>query len=52
MGLKIPASSVIHREGEGAPHLELVVSGIVRVFVTAGDGRTMTGREVVENVCR
>ena len=42
--LKIPASSVIHREGEGAPVLELVVSGIVRVFVTAPDGRTMTVR--------
>jgi CRP/FNR family transcriptional regulator len=41
---KIPASSVIHREGEGAPVLELVVSGLVRVFVTAPDGRTMTVR--------
>ena len=34
----------IHREGEGAPVLELVVSGLVRVFVTARDGRTMTVR--------
>ena len=42
--LKIPAPSVIHREGEGAPVLELVVSGLVRVFVTARDGRTMTVR--------
>ena len=42
--LKIPASSVNHREGEGAPVLELVVSGLVRVFVTAPDGRTMTVR--------
>jgi CRP/FNR family transcriptional regulator, cyclic AMP receptor protein len=42
--LKIPASSVIHREGEGAPVLELVVSGLVRVFVTAPDGRMMTVR--------
>ncbi len=41
---KIPASSVIHREGETAPVLELVVSGLVRVFVTAPDGRTMTVR--------
>jgi len=41
---KIPASSVSHREGEGAPHLELVVSGIVRAFVTTPDGRTMTVR--------
>ena len=42
--LKIPASSVIHREGESTPALELVVSGLVRVFVTAPDGRTMTVR--------
>jgi CRP-like cAMP-binding protein len=35
---------VIHREGEGAPLLELVVSGVVRGFVTAPDGRTMTVR--------
>jgi CRP/FNR family cyclic AMP-dependent transcriptional regulator len=42
--VKIPASSVFHREGEGAPHLELVVSGLVRVYVTAPDGRTMTVR--------
>jgi CRP/FNR family cyclic AMP-dependent transcriptional regulator len=41
---QIPASSVIHREGEGAQVLELVVSGLVRVFVTASDGRTMTVR--------
>jgi CRP/FNR family transcriptional regulator, cyclic AMP receptor protein len=41
---KIPAWSVIHREGEEAPHLELVVSGIVRAFVSAPDGRTMTVR--------
>jgi len=41
---KIPAGSVTHREGEGAPHLELVVSGVVRAFVTAPDGRTMTVR--------
>jgi CRP/FNR family cyclic AMP-dependent transcriptional regulator len=40
----IPAGSVTHREGENAPHLELVISGIVRVFVTAPDGRTMTIR--------
>ena len=33
-----------HREGEDAPHLELVIAGVVRVFVTAPDGRTMTIR--------
>jgi CRP/FNR family cyclic AMP-dependent transcriptional regulator len=41
---KIPAGSVTHREGEHAPHLELVISGVVRVFVAAPDGRTMTVR--------
>jgi CRP/FNR family transcriptional regulator, cyclic AMP receptor protein len=41
---KIPASSVFHREGEGTQHLELVVSGLVRAYVTAPDGRTMTVR--------
>lgn len=40
----IPATSVTHMEGESAPHLELVISGIVRAFVTAPDGRTMTIR--------
>lgn len=42
--MTIPAGSVTHWEGEPEPHLELVVSGVVRVFVTAPDGRTMTVR--------
>jgi CRP/FNR family cyclic AMP-dependent transcriptional regulator len=42
--VKIPAGSVTHREGEPAPHLELVITGVVRGFVTAPDGRTMTVR--------
>jgi len=42
--VQIPAGSVTHWEGEPAPFLELVVSGVVRVFVTALDGRTMTIR--------
>jgi CRP/FNR family transcriptional regulator, cyclic AMP receptor protein len=42
--VRIAAGSVIHREGEDAPHLELVIAGVVRVFVTAPDGRTMTIR--------
>jgi CRP/FNR family transcriptional regulator, cyclic AMP receptor protein len=41
---RVPAGSVTHREGEPDPHLELVVAGVVRVFVTAPDGRTMTVR--------
>ena len=41
---KIPAGSVTHREREDAPYLELVLAGVIRVFVTAPDGRTMTIR--------
>lgn len=41
---KIPTSSVTHRERDEAPYLDLVVSGVIRVFVTAPDGRTMTIR--------
>ncbi|MDQ0665420.1 CRP/FNR family cyclic AMP-dependent transcriptional regulator [Arthrobacter ulcerisalmonis] len=40
----IPARTVTHREGDTNPHLELVVSGVVRVFVRDPDGRTMTIR--------
>ncbi len=40
----VPARTVTHREGDTNPHLELVVSGVVRVFVRAPDGRTMTIR--------
>ena len=42
--VRIPAGSVTHREGETAEHLELVVEGLVRAFVTAPDGRTLTVR--------
>jgi CRP/FNR family transcriptional regulator len=41
---KIPAGEVAHRESEPGPYLELVLSGVIRVFVTATDGRTMTIR--------
>lgn len=40
----VPGGSVTHWEGERTPHLELVVSGVIRVYVTAPDGRTMTIR--------
>jgi CRP/FNR family transcriptional regulator, cyclic AMP receptor protein len=40
----IPAGATIHREGETEPHLELVVRGLVRVHVSAPDGRMMTVR--------
>jgi CRP/FNR family transcriptional regulator, cyclic AMP receptor protein len=42
--VRLPAGSVTHREGETAEYLELVVDGLVRVFVTAPDGRGMTVR--------
>jgi CRP/FNR family cyclic AMP-dependent transcriptional regulator len=42
--IKIPAGSVAHREREESAYLELVISGVIRVFVTALDGRTMTIR--------
>ena len=42
--VRVPAGSVTHREGETAEYLELAVDGLVRVFVTAPDGRGMTVR--------
>jgi CRP/FNR family transcriptional regulator, cyclic AMP receptor protein len=42
--LRVPAGSMLHREGTTSPHLEIVVAGVVRVYVTAPDGRTMTVR--------
>jgi CRP/FNR family transcriptional regulator, cyclic AMP receptor protein len=41
---RIPAGSVTHRESDSAPYFELLMSGLVRVFVTAPDGRTLTVR--------
>ena len=40
----IPAGSVAHRALEAGEYLELVITGVIRVFVTAPDGRTMTIR--------
>jgi CRP/FNR family transcriptional regulator, cyclic AMP receptor protein len=42
--VRIPAGSVTHREGETAEHLELVVDGLIRAFLTAPDGRSLTMR--------
>jgi CRP/FNR family transcriptional regulator, cyclic AMP receptor protein len=42
--VRVPAGSVTHREGEMTEHVELVVDGLVRVFVTAPDGRSLTVR--------
>ena len=40
----IPAGKVAHLALEEGEYLELVLSGVIRVFVTAPDGRTMTIR--------
>ena len=42
--VRVPAGSTIHREGDTAAHLEIVVSGLIRVYVQGADGRTMTVR--------
>ncbi|MFP3915976.1 MAG: Crp/Fnr family transcriptional regulator [Actinomycetota bacterium] len=42
--LSVPAGATLHREGDNAAHLQLVVSGLLRVYVTALDGRTLTVR--------
>ena len=42
--VKVPAGSVTHWEGDDSRHIELVISGMVRAFVTAENGRTMTIR--------
>ncbi|HSI97644.1 MAG TPA: Crp/Fnr family transcriptional regulator [Gaiellaceae bacterium] len=42
--LSVPAGSTIHREGHSSEHFEIVVSGLVRVYVGAPDGRTLTVR--------
>jgi CRP/FNR family transcriptional regulator, cyclic AMP receptor protein len=41
---RISAGSVTHREAGSAPYLELLMSGVVRAFVTAPDGRALTVR--------
>jgi CRP/FNR family cyclic AMP-dependent transcriptional regulator len=42
--LRIAARSTVHHEGEDSPHLELVLAGLIRVQVSAADGRMMTVR--------
>ncbi|NKX53681.1 Crp/Fnr family transcriptional regulator [Arthrobacter mobilis] len=40
----VPAGTMTHREGDTAAHLELVVSGLLKFYATAPDGRTITVR--------
>lgn len=42
--LVLEAGHTLHRQGETSPHCEMVISGLIRVYVTAPDGRTMTVR--------
>jgi CRP/FNR family transcriptional regulator, cyclic AMP receptor protein len=42
----LEAGSFVHREGDRMAHLDLVTSGLVRAFVSAPDGRSMTVRYV------
>ena len=42
--LVVPAGSIVRREGEPGPHIELVVAGLIRLFVSSPDGRTLTVR--------
>jgi CRP/FNR family transcriptional regulator len=41
---KVPAGTIAHWALDQDQYLELVISGVIRVFVTAPDGRTMTIR--------
>ena len=42
--LHLPARSTFHHAGEDSPHLDLVLAGLIRVQVSAADGRTLTVR--------
>lgn len=44
--IRAQVGDVLHQTGDPNPHLELLVSGLVRVFVLAPDGRTLTVRYV------
>ena len=41
---RVPAGTSLRREGTRGAHLELVIEGFVRVYLTALDGRTLTVR--------
>ncbi len=42
--LRAPAGSTLRREGDPGAHVELVISGLIRIYVAAPDGRTLTIR--------
>ena len=41
---RVAAGAMAHRALEGDQYIELVITGVIRIFVTAPDGRTMTIR--------
>jgi CRP/FNR family transcriptional regulator, cyclic AMP receptor protein len=43
---QVPAGGIVRGVGQPGPHVELVVSGLVRVEIQAPDGRSMTVRYV------
>jgi CRP/FNR family transcriptional regulator len=42
--IRVPAGSTVRGVGEAGPHLELLLDGFVRIFVTSPDGRSLTVR--------
>jgi CRP/FNR family transcriptional regulator, cyclic AMP receptor protein len=42
--IRLPAGAILRSAGDQGSHLELIVAGLVRVFVLAPDGRTLTVR--------
>jgi CRP/FNR family transcriptional regulator len=42
--IHVPAGSAVRLAGAEGPHLELLIDGFVRIFVTAPDGRSLTVR--------
>ncbi len=41
---RVPAGQASHREGDEWPHLDLVLTGLLRISVSAPDGRSLTVR--------
>jgi CRP/FNR family transcriptional regulator len=42
--LRIPAGATLRDAGDMGPHLELVLTGLLRIYVAAPDGRSLTVR--------
>jgi CRP/FNR family cyclic AMP-dependent transcriptional regulator len=42
--LRAPVGSTLRREGDPGAHVELVIRGLIRIYVAAPDGRTLTIR--------